>query len=222
MAERVLEERDDGVRIVRVRTQEDAAPYRASFAGAYQDIFSEPPYNERFFPEEADAVLQQHLIHRENIVILALSGRAKVVGFGISVPVDARADISRELRGLLPTRHSYYLAEMGVLSSYRGTGLGSDLVRWRMELINRRRYSHVVLRTSAVRNASYEMYLRRGFDDMGVYMEVSSRRLDGRVTSDRRLFLTKVLPPPADLGGDDETEELPAHMLRNFEDGQQI
>jgi ribosomal protein S18 acetylase RimI-like enzyme len=222
MAERVLEEHDENVRIVRVRTQDDAAPYRASFAGAYQDIFSEPPYNERFFPEEANAVLQQHLMHRENIVIMAISGRAKVVGFGISVPVDTRADISRELRGLLPTRHTYYLAEMGVLSSYRGTGLGSKLVQWRMDLINHRRFSHVVLRTSAVRNASYEMYLRRGFDDMGVYMEVSSRRIDGRVTTDRRLFLTKVLPPPDELSGDDETEELPAHLLKTFEDGQNI
>lgn len=222
MAERVLDERSDGTRIVRVRSQEEAAPYRASFAGAYQDIFSEPPYNERFFPEEAGGVLQQHLSHRENIVLLALSGRAKVVGFGISVPVDARPDIRRELRGLLPIRHSYYLAEMGVLSSYRGTGVGSALVQWRMDLINRRRYSHVVLRTSAVRNASYEMYMRRGFDDMGVYMEVSSRRMDGRVSTDRRLFLTMVLPPPADLHGDDETEELPAHMLKTFEDGQGI
>ena len=222
MAERVIVERPDGVRILRVRTVDEAAPYRASFVGAYQDIFSEAPYNERFFPDEAEGVLNQHLVSRENIVLLAIAGKTKVVGFGISVPVIARPDIKRELRGLLPTRHSYYLAEMGVLSSFRGSGLGTQLVQLRIDLINRRRYSHVALRTSAVRNASYEMYLRRGFEDMGVYMEVASRRMDGRVTTDRRLFLTLVLPPPADMHGEDETEELSALDLRAFEDEQNI
>lgn len=56
----------------------------------------------------------------------------------------------------------------------------------------------MVLRTSAVRNASYEMYMKLGFDDMGVYMEVPSRRLDGRTSTDRRLFLSKVLPAPGE------------------------
>ena len=39
---------------------------------------------------------------------------------------------------------------------------------------------------------------------MGVYMEVPSRRLDGRVTTDRRLFLCKVLTE------DDVSEDAPA------------
>ena len=108
-----------------------------------------------------------------------------------------------------------------MLGSARGSGLGTALVKWRIDLINRRRYSHVVLRTSAVRNASYEMYLRRGFDDMGVYMEVSARRLDGRVSSDRRLFLTQVLPPPDDLSPE-ETEELPKELLAAYRDDPDI
>jgi hypothetical protein len=37
------------------------------------------------------------------------------------------------------------------------------------------------------------MYLKRGFQDIGVYMEVHSRRIDGQVTTDRRLFLSQVL-----------------------------
>jgi hypothetical protein len=49
------------------------------------------------------------------------------------------------------------------------------------------------------------MYMRRGFDDMGVYMEVPARRTDGRVTTDRRLFLHKVLPPMAGEDGDEES-----------------
>jgi hypothetical protein len=193
MAEQILSERPDGVRILRVSTPDDALPYRASFAGAYQTIFSEPPYNERFFPSEASAVLKSTLEVAGNITLLAVRGRATVVGFGISVPARAKPDITRELRGLIPLQHAHYFAEMGVLSQHRGGGLGNDLVELRLQTIDRRRFTHVVLRTSAVRNASYEMYMRRGFDDMGVYMEVPARRTDGRVMTDRRLFLHKVL-----------------------------
>lgn len=189
----VIAERSDGIRIIRLFRPGDAAPYRASFAGAYQDIFSEPPYNERFSPDEASSVLQQFLQVEDNITLLALKGDETVVAFGIGVPAASRPDVARELRGLLPVSHTFYLAELGTLGAYRGRGLGRQLVRLRLELVDRRRFTHAVLRTSAVRNASYEMYMGMGFDDTGVYMEVPSRRVDGGVTTDRRLFLAKVL-----------------------------
>ncbi len=47
------------------------------------------------------------------------------------------------------------------------------------------------LRTSASRDGAYEMFRGLGFEDMGVYMEVTSRRIDGSVSTDRRLFLTR-------------------------------
>ncbi len=180
-------------RIIRITSPEEAVPFRASFAGAYQTIFAEPPYNERYFPSEAQGVIDAYLANPDSIVLLGVRGRSSVVGFGIAVPLNTRPAVARELRGLIPVQHTFYLAELGVLSSMRGNGLGKELVKRRVDLIDKTRYTHVALRTSATRNASYEMYLRMGFDDMGVYMEVPSRRLDGRVTTDRRLFLSKVL-----------------------------
>lgn len=194
----IIAQRPDGIRILRITRPEEAIAYRASFAGAYQDIFSEAPYNERIFPSEAEGVLTAYLQTADNLTLLALSPKNKVVGFGIGLPLMSRPDIMRELRGLLPVRETFYLADLGVLSTWRGTGLGKDLVRQRLREIDRRRFRHVVLRTSAVRNASYEMYMKLGFDDMGVYMEVPSRRLDGRTSTDRRLFLSKVLPAPGE------------------------
>lgn len=188
--------RADGIRVVHITSAEEAAPYRASFAGAYQDVFSEPPYNERISPDEAAGVLRAFLQVPENITLLAVKGLETVVAFGIGVPAATRPDIARELRGLLDVPHTYYLAELGVLAAYRGRGLGRELVARRLALIDTRRYSQVVLRTSAIRNASYEMYMSLGFDDIGVYMEVPARRMDGIVTTDRRLFLAKALKPP--------------------------
>jgi GNAT superfamily N-acetyltransferase len=198
----LLRERPDGVRIIRVRNNEEALPYRAAFAGAYQDIFSDPPYNERFFPSEAEGIFRNFLDTPDNITILAVRGMSQVVGFGIAVPAIHKADVTRALHGLIPLPATFYLAELGVLSSWRRSGLGRELIAMRLALIDRARYHNVVLRTSAVRNSSYDMYLSMGFEDMGVYMEVPARRVDGAVSTDRRLFLCRVLPPP------DEAEEV--------------
>jgi|GEM_PF-857061 len=189
----VLLERDDGVRVLRLRRSEDALAYRAAFAGAYQTIFAEPPYNERFYPSEAEAVLRKHLETPGAIVLLAVRGFSQVVGFGLAVPVLTRADVTRELRGLLPVRHSMYLSELGVLGRYRHTGLGRELVQLRLSLMDTTRYDHVVLRTSASRDGAYDMFMSLGFEDMGVYMEVRARRTDGKVSTDRRLFLTRTI-----------------------------
>ncbi len=191
----IVLERPDGIRIVRVKTVEEAQRYRASFAGAYQDIFSEPPYNERFFPSEAQGILNRYLQTPENVCLLAIRGRSKVVGFGIGVPAPSKPDIARDLRGLLPVNHTYYLAELGVLESARGQGLGKTLVAKRLELIEHEVFTHAVLRVSAVKNRTYDMYIDMGFDDIGVYTEVHSRRTDGRVSTDRRLFLSRLLSP---------------------------
>lgn len=204
----IVLERPDGIRIVRVKTVEEAQRYRASFAGAYQDIFSEPPYNERFFPSEAQGILNRYLQTPENVCLLAIRGRSKVVGFAIGVPAHSKPDIARDLRGLLPVNHTYYLAELGVLESTRGQGIGKLLVAKRFELVEHKVFTHVVLRVSAVKNQTYNMYIDMGFDDIGVYTEVHSRRTDGRVSTDRRLFLSRLLSPrdSANLTDDGEPE----------------
>ena len=189
----VLVERDDGIRIIRLHSQAHSLAYRAAFAGAYQTVFSDPPYNERFYPSEAQAVLRHHLETPGHIVLLAVKGIAQVVGFGLAVPAHLQGAVSRELQGLLPVRRSIYMSELGVLRRYRKTGLGSQLVQLRLSIMDRSRYDHVVLRTSASRDGAYEMFMRLGFEDMGVYMEVASRRIDGSVSTDRRLFLTRPL-----------------------------
>ena len=191
MADVLIQQSGDIV-VLRIANEAEAAEYRPAFVGAYQTIFSEPPYNEQFYPYEAEGVLARQLQTPDHITLLALKG-ATVVGFGFGVPLTARKDVAREVQGLLPIPHTFYLSELGILARYRGRGLGGDLVKHRLALVDRRRFSHALLRTSATRHAGYDMYLKLGFQDIGVYMEVPSRRTDGRVTTDRRLFLSQVL-----------------------------
>jgi GNAT superfamily N-acetyltransferase len=189
----VLRDYGDGLRIVRLLGPQDAEPWRAAFAGAYQAIWSEPPYDERYFPDEAEGVLLRAVRLPDHVTLLAVRDSGIVAGFGIAYPVQAKSDVAREIRGLLSVEDTFYFAELGVLDDYRARGLGQDLVQLRLALMDKSRFHHVLLRTSALRNASYEMYLRLGFQDTGVYMEVKSRKNDGSQRTDRRLFLSKVV-----------------------------
>ncbi len=188
-----IAERPDGARIIRLESREDAEDWNGAFVGAYQAIWSEPPYNERFFPDEAGAVLRRAVEHADHITLLAVRPSGGVVGFGIAYPVRAKSDVARDIRGLLPIEDTFYFAELGVLENWRVRGLGRQLIDLRLSLIDRQRWRHVLLRTSAVRNTSYEMYRKMGFEDTGVYMEVPARRMDGSTRTDRRLFLSMVL-----------------------------
>lgn len=189
----VLRDYGDGLRIVRLLGPQDAEPWRAAFAGAYQAIWSEPPYDERYFPDEAEGVLLRAVRLPDHVTLLAVRDSGIVAGFGIAYPVQAKSDVAREIRGLLSVEDTFYFAELGVLDDYRARGLGQDLVQLRLALMDKSRFHHVLLRTSALRNASYELYLRLGFQDTGVYMEVKSRKNDGSQRTDRRLFLSKVV-----------------------------
>jgi hypothetical protein len=67
------------------------------------------------------------------------------------------------------------------------------LVQERLHHMDRDHFSHVVLRVSTTDSPSLRLYMDLGFEEMGVYTEVSSMRVDGRVKTDRRMFLSKVL-----------------------------
>ena len=185
--------RSDGIRIIQIRSKSDALPYRASMTGAYQTVFADHPYNERFYPSEAEAVLYQTLQSPENITFLAIKGETRVVGFGFAVPVSSRPEIARQLRGLIPIKNSFYLAELGVLESFRRRGLGKQLTALRLQHINKDLYTHAVLRISVQSHHASQMYHSMNFEDMGVYSEISSRRINGSVRTDRRLFLSRLL-----------------------------
>lgn len=184
---------DDEIDLLRISTPEEAARWRIGFVGAYMTVFSDEPYFERVTSDEAEGVWRKLTGTPENITLIAVRKGSQVVGFGVAIPLRYRPDVARHLSGLVPVNHTTYFAELGVLHDFRGRGLGRALVTERLALVDRQTYSHVILRVAASRNASYDMYLSMGFEDMGVYMEVPAVRIDGRVTTDRRLFLCNMI-----------------------------
>ncbi len=184
---------DDDIVIRRIVDTEGVHQWRAGFIGAYQTIFTGFPYYERWYPAEAEGVWHKLTSTPENITLVATRGVGQVVGFGVAIPLAYKPIVATTLTGLVPVKHTMYLAELGVLDQWRGKNVGRTLVRERLRLVDDGRYSHVVLRVSANHSPSSEMYKAMGFEDMGVYMDVSAMRVDGKVTTDRRLFMSKLL-----------------------------
>ncbi len=182
----------DGVRLVVVDDAEARRRWRPGFIGAYQTVFAGAPYYERFTPSEAEGVWLRLTAQPDNLTIVAIGPSEKVVGFGIGIPLAGQRDVARRLDGLVSVAHTYYLAELGVLPAFRGQGIAHRLVRARLERIDPARYRAVVLRAPSVRG-DYPLYTPLGFEETGETMDVSNLRVDGRVTSDRRVFLHCVL-----------------------------
>ncbi len=197
----ILVDRPDGLKIVRITRPEEAIVYRAAFAGAYQDVWSEPPYHQRFYPSEAEGILLSYLRTPEQITLLAVRGTSQVVGFAIGVPAASRPDVIREVRGLVPVADTFFLAELGLLEGWRGKGIGRQLIDLRASIIDRSRYNQALLRVSTAKNLLYELYRKLGYEDVGLHTEVASLRIDGSVTTDRRVYLFKSLETPVERSG---------------------
>ena len=110
--------------------------------------------------------------------------------------------IAKELRGLIPIKHSTYLSELGIRERFRRKGLARRLTELRLSLIDTERFTHAVMRTSTANDRAYSLFTSMGFEDMGVYTEVSARRVDGGVRTDRRLFLSRMIEEPTDFSPD--------------------
>ena len=183
----------DDIAIRRITTPEAIQQWRAGFIGAYQTVFSGFPYFERLYPSEAEGIYRKLTRIEGNITLVATRGETQVVAFGVAIPLSAKPAVASHLTSLVPVKHTCYLAELGVLDPYRARKLGRTLVRERLRLIDPDRYSHVVLRVSMNHTPSGEMYKAMGFEEVGVYQNVSAMRTDGKVTTDRRMFLARVL-----------------------------
>jgi GNAT superfamily N-acetyltransferase len=196
----ILVDRPDGLKIVRITRPEEAIVYRAAFAGCFQDVWSEPPYNQRVYPSEAEGILVSYLRTPEQITLLVVRGVSQVVGFAIGVPAATGPDVVREVRGLVPVADTFFLAELGILESWRGNGIGRQLIDLRGSLIDRQRYHQALLRVSTAKNLLYDLYRGLGYEDVGLHTEVASLRTDGSVTTDRRVYLFKSLEASTERG----------------------
>lgn len=190
-----------------IRVSKVVTPYGKAdldgFVGAFIHAFSGEPYNESYIDEEVvNSVWHPHL--EMGSIILAHDDELdanSVVGFGCAIPLPkAPQEVQtflhqRQLDKSLPSdfipAKTWYMSELGVLTSYRERGLAYQLVRHRLISINHAGGTHYVMRTAAEGSMSRHLYERLGAQLVAVEHDISSSdqvKKNGS-TSTKRVYL---------------------------------
>jgi len=82
---------------------------------------------------------------------------------------------------------------LGVIPEHRQQGLGKQITQRYLDWVDQQPYNHVLMRISDTPSLANQMFTDMGFEDIGVSMEIASRRVDGSFQKDRRLFLSRLI-----------------------------
>jgi len=126
-------------------------------AKLYCEIWKEPPWNEDFWkPEEVIRDLQEQMVKKNAIFLIATNGTTEIMGFtwGYEVSIAELSQIS----GIpVPTweqetrrKRFFYIDEFGVKQTYRGRGIGQKLVQELLEQTSCSDINCVTLRTDVL------------------------------------------------------------------------
>ncbi len=175
---------------------ENEALYFKGFAQVYQEAFSGPPYFEEYDEEMVDNLAWKP--HRRlGCIILALDGE-RAVGLGCCLPlarISANCPNSLFLLSLrrrpgLPfhTMETCYMSELAVLDEYRNRGIGTELIKRRLDWAKSQGINYYLMRTAAEGSNSLSLYSRLGAKIVpGLEQDMSK---DGVGTaSQKRIFL---------------------------------
>lgn len=161
-------------------TAENAGHYAAGFAHVFEKAFEREPYCETYEPGQVENDILQPSLADGFVVVAVLNNQ--VVGLGCAVPVSkASADVQQYLsekrdEGVLPIalEKTWYMSEVGVLIEHCRKGIGTELLRQRLQLISSAGGEHYIMRTSKEGSNSVGMYRRAGAIELPGFQDVST------------------------------------------------
>jgi histidine racemase len=149
----------------------------------YIDVFSQPPYEEKFSPQEVTGFFQDFL-KSGNIFIC--KDKNKIIGFSASTPLRNEPEVYKKALGQgLYAEVMTYFAELGVSQEFRKKGIGKKLTE---KIINYNEYNPILVRTSENNLQAISIYQKLGFEKLPFSQEVTQTRIDGKNSKDRRVF----------------------------------
>jgi ribosomal protein S18 acetylase RimI-like enzyme len=156
----------------------------------YQNIFSKPPYFEKFSDEEVVEIFTEYV---SDGLLFLTKNKSEVVGFGAALPITSVPELSVILESAgTDTTNGWYMADLGVKEEYRRKGIARKLVKSRLNAMPK--ISKVFIRTSVNNIASRALYRSFGFELVpNAFQEVTQQRIDESIQTDKRLFLEKII-----------------------------
>ena len=151
------------------------------FIAAFLEVFAGPPYYEQYSRSDAKRIWSRHA--KRGIISLAYH-EEELAGFGCALPLSD--PYVSEIRKLLcahdcavDPRRTWYMSELGVVPAYRGLGVGSMLIRKRLERIRSLGGNRYCLMTALVGSQSEPLYRKIGAEEIGTDETTSSRFFSG-------------------------------------------
>ncbi len=149
----------------------------------YIDVFSQPPYEEKFSTDEVKDFFKDYL-SLGNIFICR--DKNTIIGFCASLPLSNEPELCKLLSSKgIDIKNTIYFAELGVSSNFRQKGIGKKLTQ---SLLNSTGNQSAILRTSENNIKAISLYQKIGFQKLPVVQEVTQMRTSGEMTTDRRVF----------------------------------
>lgn len=191
-------------------------------AELYAQVFSEPPYGEKYVVDEIIRdVVDQHLPKRDGVGLTqcVLTGRVgdNTIGFGmchgamLNVEPSIRSFlIEQEELFPLPLDRAVFMSELGVVPEYRGCQIGKLFILERFVWAWQRGYVHYIMRTADEGSRSSQFY-----NDLGATLLPELQKVEKAVAgnadtdSKYRMYLYGNIP--------DNIEELLVEHRRTVE-----
>ncbi len=184
--------RADEIKIVEV---EKGSPKKQGFINLYKEVFAGAPYFESYTDEYVEReVWNKHLEHN-GWIFLALAHDESVVGFGCALPAEKSWESGRFLHenmSKLPfeLETACYMSEIGVHADYRKKGIGTGLIRARINVAKEKGFKTYVMRTALEGSNSKNMYLSFGAKIIdGLVQDVSEHAKEVSSKSEFRMYL---------------------------------
>ena len=152
----------DNIKVIRIN-KDNYKTYKDSFIKIYKEIFSQAPYYEIFEDCEVEETYKLSL-YDTNILLLAIINN-EVIGFALGIQLSTYHD--EDFKSLASKYFTldevFYNTELGVLPKYRGFGIGSKLIKERIEFAEKRGYKIICMRTIKEGSMSMPLYKKLGF-----------------------------------------------------------
>lgn len=152
----------------------------------YQNIFSQPPYYEKFTDTEVATLLSQYVSRG---LLFVAKGADSIIGFGAALPLSEVPDVAAIVNSVGISENGWYMADLGVADAARQRGIGTRMVEVRLAALAGQQ---IVMRTSENNLISQSLYRKLGFTRIpDIFQEISGIRTDGAVKMDKRIFYTR-------------------------------
>lgn len=148
----------------------------SDIAGVYQRAFARSPYNEEFTLEEATNNLSGLINKGGDLLIRKLGNRTIALAGGVP-----QGD------------GSYWIEELAVEPDYQSEGVGRQMLNDLLITIAGRNIPSIGLRTTANNTKALGLYTSEGFAVGDFPIVVPSKRKNGRIELDERVYLSKIL-----------------------------